>query len=153
MAPVSPDTQDPRHPLVDALRRLIKEAGDDPDRTDLLETPGRWMRAMTEFLGGYAENPAALLKTFDSPVDQVVIVREVPFVSVCEHHMLPFRGRAGVAYLPAGRIVGLSKIPRVIHALARRLQVQERLTDEVARTIEQALRPHGVLVEIGRAHV
>lgn len=152
MAPVTPDPQDPRPALTAALRDLVASVGDDPTRLDLQETPARWARAMVELLDGYSQDPLKLLRTFDSDVDQVVIVREVPFVSVCEHHMLPFQGRAGVAYLPSGRIVGLSKIPRMIHALARRLQVQERLTDEIASTLQQGLTPRGVLVVVDAAH-
>lgn len=138
--------------MTQALQALLAEVGDDPSRTDLAETPGRWQRAMVELLAGYSRDPVKLLRCFDSTADQIVIVRDVPFVSVCEHHLLPFQGRAAVAYLPHGRIVGLSKIPRAIDALAKRLQVQERLTDEIADALERALQPLGVLVVIDASH-
>lgn len=139
--------------MTHAIRDLIRDLGDDPERPDLLPTPGRWRRAMRELLAGYKEDPREILSTtFASSADEIVVVRDVPFVSVCEHHMLPFQGTAAVAYLPTGRIVGLSKIPRAIAALARRLQVQERLTMEIAHALRDALSPAGVMVVVSAAH-
>jgi len=113
----------------------------ETDREDLQETPGRFLKAMQEMLGGYEEDPAGYLsKQFKSSCDEMILVKDIPFVSLCEHHMLPFWGTATVAYVPAGTIVGLSKIPRAVQALARRLQVQERLTDEIATALQDNIK-------------
>lgn len=117
------------------------------------ETPERCARAWKELTSGYATSPEDLLKTFDAQrYDEMIVVSPIPFESLCEHHLLPFIGEAHVVYIPNGRIVGLSKIPRVVEALSKRLQVQERLTVEIADVIEKALRPVGVLVRIDAEH-
>jgi len=128
--------------------------GEDPDREGLSDTPRRAADALTEFTGGYGMDLGELFTTFDSGgYDEMVTVRDVPLHSLCEHHLLPFIGRAHVSYIPDGRIVGLSKIARVVNALARRLQVQERLTIEIADTIEKYLTPAGLLVMVEAEHL
>ena len=140
------------HDAQDLLRELIRFIGDDPDRPGLVETPRRIIKAWAEIFAGYHMPPPALTD-FDDPHDELVIVRNVAFVSTCEHHLLPFHGTAAVAYLPNGRILGLSKLIRVIEWHARRLQVQERLTREIAGTITKALNPRGVGVVIRATHL
>lgn len=140
--------------ITDAITRLIQYIGEDPTREGLHDTPQRVAKAYRELTVGYDSDTTAILsKTFDvGPVDQMVHVDGIEFVSLCEHHMLPFTGIAHVAYIPNQRVVGLSKIPRTVHALARRLQVQERLTEQIADAIETALTPHGVGVSITAHH-
>jgi GTP cyclohydrolase I len=150
---ITPD-QDPA--LVDALRRLLRAGGEDPDREGLLETPVRFLRAWAEWTSGYDEHPAEILKTFDdgaSAYDEMVLVRDIPVYSLCEHHLAPFFGVAHVGYLPRGRIVGLSKLNRLVGAFARRLQVQERLTTQIADTLHDALAPYGVAVMLECRHM
>jgi len=142
--------------LLDALRRLLAAGGEDPDREGLLETPARFLRAWQEWTSGYAENPADILKSFDdgaASYDEMVLVRDIPVYSLCEHHLAPFFGVAHVGYLPQGRIVGLSKLNRLVGAYSRRLQVQERLTTQVADTLFDALKPHGVAVMLECRHM
>lgn len=135
-----------------AVRTLLSVLGEDPEREGLVKTPERVVRALREMTSGYHVDVEALLKTtFTEPADQMVVVTGIRVVSMCEHHMLPFTGTAVVGYIPDGRVVGLSKLPRVVDAFARRLQVQERLTEQVADAINQHLRPKGVGVVI-RAH-
>ncbi len=139
----------------EAVRTLLRWAGDDPAREGLRETPDRVVRAFREYFRGYAERPIEYLKrTFEeiSGYDEVVLLRGIPFVSHCEHHIAPIIGKAHVAYLPKDRIVGISKLARVVHAFARRLQVQERLTAEIGDAIEQVLDPHGVAVVLEATH-
>src|SRR5918999_2171996 len=122
----------------EAVRTLIRWAGDDPDREGLLDTPKRVARAWKEYARGYAEDPARhLARTFDEVggYDEIVLLKDIPFQSHCEHHLAPIIGKAAIAYLPSDRVVGISKLARVLHAFARRLQVQERLTAEVADCI------------------
>jgi GTP cyclohydrolase I len=138
-----------------AVRTIIRWAGDDPDRQGLIETPARVVRALEEFFAGYEEDPAAVLrKSFDEidGYDEMVVLRDVAFESHCEHHMAPILGRAWVAYVPRGRVVGISKLARVVQAFARRLQIQEKLTAQIANTIDAELQPHGVGVVIKAAH-
>lgn len=117
------------------------------------ETPARMVRAMGELLSGYGEDPGRILKTFPADgYDQVIVVRRIPFVSMCEHHALPFEGVAALAYLPGERIVGLSKVARLVHAFARRFQVQERLTQQVAEAFQTYVRPKGVAVLVSARH-
>jgi GTP cyclohydrolase I len=142
-------------PIEGLVAALLKELGEDPGRDGLLRTPGRVARAYRTFTEGYAQDPVEILNNavFEESYDEMVVVKDVDFFSLCEHHLLPFFGRAHVAYLPAGRIVGLSKLPRMVEMYARRLQVQERLTMEIARAIEQVLRPKGVAVVIEAIHL
>jgi GTP cyclohydrolase IA len=138
-----------------AVRTLIRWAGDDPDREGLLATPGRVARAYEEWFGGYDEDPRDYLKrTFEEVAgyDEIVLLRDVRFVSHCEHHMAPIIGRIHIAYLPRNRVVGISKLIRLVDAYARRLQVQERLTAEIASCLDSVLKPHGVAVVIEGAH-
>ncbi len=134
---------------------ILDGVGEDPKRDGLLETPARAAKAMQDLTAGYqVEDPGALLKTFENDADahDMVIVRDIPFHSLCEHHMLPFHGAAHVAYIPGDRIVGLSKFARLVDAYARRLQVQERLTQQIANTIDETVSPLGVLVVLEAAH-
>ncbi|HEY5710997.1 MAG TPA: GTP cyclohydrolase I FolE [Allosphingosinicella sp.] len=139
----------------DAVRTLIRWAGDDPDREGLRDTPARVARAWREYARGYAEDPAHhLSRTFDEVggYDEIVLLRDIPFQSHCEHHLAPIIGKAAIAYLPSNRVVGISKLARVLHGFARRLQVQERLTAQVADTIWEHLKPQGVAVVIEATH-
>jgi GTP cyclohydrolase I len=146
------DTPDPIEPLVTTM---LKELGEDPGRDGLERTPARVARAMRFLTSGYQKNPRELLNgaLFDVTYDEMVIVKDIEFYSLCEHHMLPFFGRIHVAYVPKGRVVGLSKIPRLVEMFARRLQVQERLTTEVAATLEDVLKPKGVAVVAEAIHL
>jgi GTP cyclohydrolase IA len=139
----------------EAVRVLLRWAGDDPAREGLLDTPGRVARSYRELYAGYDTDPRAYLeRTFEEVggYDQMVILRDIPFVSACEHHMLPVIGRAHVAYLPNDRVVGISKLARVVHGFARRLQIQEKMTAEIGRAIQEVLRPQGVGVVIEAEH-
>jgi GTP cyclohydrolase IA len=146
------DTPDPIEPLVTTM---LKELGEDPGRDGLERTPARVARAMRFLTSGYQKNPRELLNgaLFDVTYDEMVIVKDIEFYSLCEHHMLPFFGRVHVAYVPKGRVVGLSKIPRLVEMFARRLQVQERLTTEIAATLEDVLKPKGVAVVAEAIHL
>jgi len=138
-----------------AVRTLIEWAGDDPDREGLRDTPGRVVRAYRELFSGYESDPREYLeRTFEEVggYDELVLLRDIRVVSFCEHHMLPFLGRAHVAYLPNDRVVGISKLARVVHGFARRLQIQEKLTAEIAHAIDDILRPKGVGVVIVSEH-
>jgi GTP cyclohydrolase IA len=139
----------------EAVRTLIRWAGDDPRREGLRDTPARVARAWREYASGYAEEPAGhLSRTFDEVggYDEIVLLKDIPFQSHCEHHMAPIIGKAAIAYLPGDRVVGISKLARVLHGFARRLQVQERLTAQVADTIWDNLKPQGVAVVIEATH-
>lgn len=141
--------------VAEAVRTLIRWAGDDPEREGLLDTPARVARAWKEYARGYAEDPAAhLYRTFEEVggYDEIVLLKDIPFQSHCEHHMAPIIGKAHIAYLPNTRVVGISKLARVLHGFARRLQVQERLTAEVADCICEHLQPKGVAVVIEATH-
>lgn len=142
-------SQDPLSPLVESM---LKELGEDPGRDGLVRTPKRVAQAMRFFTEGYKADPVEILNDalFDVTYDEMVIVKDIEFYSLCEHHMLPFFGRIHVAYVPNGKVVGLSKIPRLVGMFSRRLQVQERLTTEIAETLEQVLEPRGVAV-VGEA--
>jgi GTP cyclohydrolase I len=139
----------------EAVRTLIRWAGDDPDREGLIDTPRRVACAWREYAKGYSEDPAAhLSRTFEEVggYDEIVLLKDIPFQSHCEHHMAPIIGRAAIAYLPKDKVVGISKLARVLHGYARRLQVQERLTAQVADAIWQHLQPKGVAVVIEASH-
>jgi GTP cyclohydrolase I len=138
-----------------AVRVLIEWAGDDPDREGLLDTPARVARSYRELFAGYATDPRDYLKrTFEEVggYDELVILKNIPVISFCEHHMLPVTGRAHVGYLPNNRVVGISKLARVVHGFARRLQIQEKLTAEIASAIQDILEPLGVGVVIEAQH-
>ena len=146
--PVPDDVQE-------AGRTLWRWAGDDPDREGLLDTPARVARAWKEYARGYGEDPARhLSRTFEEVggYDEIVLLKDIPFQSHCEHHMAPIIGKASIAYLPQDRVVGISKLARVLHGFARRLQVQERLTAQVADCIWDHLHPLGVAVVIEASH-
>jgi GTP cyclohydrolase I len=144
-----------REEAEEAVRTLLRWAGDDPGREGLLDTPGRVARAYEEFFAGYGVDPVALLeRTFEETdgYDEIVLLRDIRLESHCEHHMVPIIGLAHVAYLPHRRVVGISKLARVVEAYARRLQIQEKLTAQIANTIQQVLEPRGVAVVIEAAH-
>ena len=141
--------------VAEAVRTLIRWAGDDPAREGLIDTPGRVARAWKDYAQGYGEDPARhLSRTFDEVggYDEIVLLKDIPFQSHCEHHMAPIIGKAAIAYLPRERVVGISKLARVLHGFARRLQVQERLTAQVADCIWENLEPKGVAVVIEANH-
>jgi GTP cyclohydrolase I len=139
----------------EAVKTLLLWAGEDPEREGLIDTPKRVARAWKEYCEGYAENPAMhLARTFEEVggYDELVLLKDIPFHSHCEHHMAPIIGKASIAYMPRDKVVGISKLARVLHGFARRLQVQERLTAEVAECIWENLKPDGVAVVIEASH-
>lgn len=136
-----------------AVREILLAVGEDPDREGLRETPARVARMYNELFGGMREDPRIhLRKFFTEKYDEVVLVRDISFNSMCEHHMLPFMGKAHIGYLPDGRVVGLSKLARVVEGVARRPQVQERMTEEIANLLEEELHAKGVAVVIEAVH-
>ena len=137
------------------IEELLRELGEDPRREGLLRTPGRVARSFEFITQGYSLDPQKILNdaVFEESYNEMVIVKDIDFFSLCEHHMLPFFGRAHVAYVPNGRIVGLSKIARLVEMYSRRLQVQERLTNEIAHVIEKVLQPRGVAVILEAQHL
>lgn len=142
--------------MQEAIKRLISWIGDDPDRKELIDTPSRMMRAFKEWFSGYELSPKKILasKMFlnDMGVTQPIVVKNIDFLSHCEHHFAPIVGKAHIAYIPDKHIVGLSKIPRVVEALSKRLQIQERLTTQIANIIQEVLNPKGVAVFIKASH-
>jgi GTP cyclohydrolase I len=138
-----------------ATREILYHVGEDPDREGLVRTPERVARMYDELTAGYHTDPIKLINdaVFDVDYDEMVIVKDIDFFSLCEHHMLPFFGRAHVAYIPDGKVVGLSKIPRIVEMFARRLQVQERMTKQIAEFIQEVLHPKGVAVVVEGAHM
>jgi len=144
-----------KDPIESHIRAVLEEIGEDPDRDGLDRTPGRFAKAYRFLTKGYAEDPVALLNgaLFDVSYDEMVLVKDIGFYSLCEHHMLPFFGRIHVAYIPNGKVVGLSKLPRLVQMFARRLQVQERLTMQIAEMIEKVLAPRGVAVVAEAIHL
>jgi GTP cyclohydrolase IA len=138
-----------------AVRDILREIGEDPERQGLLGTPARVHRMYTELTAGYHVDPVRLLNgaVFDVDYSEMVVVKDIPFHSLCEHHLLPFFGTAGVAYIPDGRVIGLSKIPRVVEMYARRLQVQERMTQQIADFLMEHLAPKGVGVVLEATHL
>jgi GTP cyclohydrolase IA len=152
--PVSP--QPSREQAIEAVRTLIAYAGDNPDREGLLDTPKRVIDAYEELYGGYRECPAEVLDRTFSEIgnyDDVVLVRNITFNSHCEHHMMPFMGKAHIAYKPVERVVGLSKLARLVDVYARRLQTQEHMTSQIATAIEEILKPRGVAVMLEAEHM
>ena len=144
-----------RTEIVQAFRSILGWIGENPDRDGLRDTPDRLIRAYQEYFAGYRQDPEQILqRTFEEMdgYDEMVVLRGIPFESHCEHHVAPIIGRAWVAYVPSRRVVGISKLARVVDAYAKRLQIQERLTAQIANTIEQVLKPQGVGVVIKAAH-
>ena len=139
----------------DMYREIISRLGEDPTRDGLVATPGRVEKSMAFLTKGYQQDPAKILRgaLFDVDYDEMVIVKDIEMFSLCEHHMLPFFGTVHVAYIPKGKVIGLSKIPRIVDVFARRLQVQERLTRRIADTIQEAIAPQGVGVVIEARHM
>ncbi len=145
---------DPRHDAARAVSRLLSALGEDPSREGLQRTPDRVARAMADLTSGYAMTVEEAVGegVFEEDTEELVIVRDIEFYSLCEHHLLPFNGRIHVAYLPQGRVLGLSKLPRIVDVFARRLQVQERLTGQVADAVQRAAGARGVAVMAEAAH-
>lgn len=150
----SPDDSPIDHARIEAaVREILFAVGEDPDRDGLQETPARVARMYAEIFSGLHDDPAVVLrKTFIQKYDEVVLVRDIRFASVCEHHLLPFFGKAHIAYLPNGKIVGLSKLARVVDAVSKRPQVQERITEQVADLLVQELKPRGAAVVLEATH-
>jgi len=138
-----------------AMRQMLVAFGEDPDRTGLDRTPTRVAQMYRELLSGYRTDPVAMVNDalFEVTYDEMVLVRDIEFYSLCEHHLLPFIGRAHVAYFPRGKVIGLSKIPRVVDLFSRRLQLQEKLTRQIADFIDELLDPHGVAVVVEGLHL
>ena len=136
------------------IREMLVHLGEDPEREGLVKTPQRVAKAMAALTAGYHEDAEAIVRSaiFDVANEEIVLVRDIDFHSLCEHHMLPFSGRAHVAYLPKGKVVGLSKLARVVEVYARRLQVQERMTRQIAEALQNALEPQGVAVVLEASH-
>ena len=141
--------------MQDIIRQLLAELGEDPSREGLLDTPKRVEKSLRFLTSGYAADVDAVLNNalFTVDYNEMVIVRDIDFYSLCEHHLLPFFGRCHVAYIPQGRVLGLSKIPRLVEIFARRLQVQERLTNQIAETLREKIRPLGVAVVMEASHL
>lgn len=144
-----------QHEIIEATKVLIKSIGEDLQREGLKRTPERVARASEEIFSGYTTDPDALINNalFNVDYDQMVVVKDINFYSMCEHHILPFFGKAHVAYLPKGKVIGLSKIPRIVDMFARRLQVQERMTQQIATFIQETIQPLGVAVVIEASHL
>ena len=138
-----------------AMRMVLEGIGEDPEREGLVRTPERIARMYEELTSGYRTDPVKLINDalFEVDYNEMVLVKDIDFYSLCEHHLLPFFGRAHVAYLPQGKVVGLSKIPRIVEMFARRLQVQERMTTQIANFINEVLEPHGVAVMVEGVHM
>jgi GTP cyclohydrolase I len=153
---VSNENQNPTRADVEAaVRTIIRWTGEDPQRDGLIETPSRVTRSLEEFFAGYKQDPVDILqKTFEEieGYDEMITLRAIPFESHCEHHMAPIIGRAWIAYIPNGRVVGISKLARVVDVYAKRLQIQEKMTAQIANTINDVLKPQGVGVIIKAAH-
>lgn len=145
----------PDDPIADLVEAMLGELGEDASRQGLKATPERVSRAMRELTNGYGVKPEDVIAdaVFDQDYDEMVVVKDVKFYSLCEHHMLPFFGRVHVGYLPKGRVVGLSKIPRLVEVFAHRLQLQERMTNEIALALNSALAPKGVAVVVEARHL
>jgi GTP cyclohydrolase I len=141
--------------IENAVRSILTNVGEDPERQGLIGTPDRIARMYSEVLGGYDMNLDLLVNgaLFDVSYDEMIVVKDIEFYSMCEHHMLPFFGRAHVAYIPTEKVIGLSKIPRIVEMFSRRLQVQERMTREIADTIDEILEPQGVAVVVEGSHM
>ena len=143
---IQPKLEEPEKPIAPLVREMLAALGEDPQRDGLLRTPDRVEKAMRFLTSGYRTDIEKLLNNafYEVKYDEMVVVKDIEFFSLCEHHMLPFFGKVHVAYLPRKRVIGLSKIPRIVDVFARRLQIQERMTQEIARTLQQVLDPVGV---------
>ncbi|MHB1296788.1 MAG: GTP cyclohydrolase I FolE [Anaerolineae bacterium] len=152
-AEVQPGAADPE--TEEAVRTILRKIGEDPSRQGLVRTPERVARMFKELTAGYLVDPEQLINqaVFDVTYDQMVIVRDIDFYSLCEHHLLPIIGKAHVGYIPNGKVIGLSKIPRIVDMFARRLQLQERMTQEIADFLQEALQPQGVAVVVDGLHM
>ncbi len=152
---IRPAVVPPADPLVSLVSDTLLQLGEDPTREGLLRTPARVAESLRFLCGGYAQSVEDVVNgaVFAEPYSEMVLVKDIEVYSLCEHHLLPFFGKAHVAYVPDGRVVGLSKLPRIVDVFARRLQVQERLTTEIATAIDDVLRPLGVAVVIEAAHL
>ncbi|HEX5623805.1 MAG TPA: GTP cyclohydrolase I FolE [Sulfuricurvum sp.] len=141
--------------FVEAVKTMISHVGEDVNREGLLKTPERVLKAYEFMFGGYQEDPQAILNSamFSSSNDEMVLIKDIEFYSTCEHHLLPIIGRAHIAYIPDGKVVGLSKIPRVVDVFARRMQIQEQLTEQIADALMQSIQPKGVAVVIQARHM
>jgi len=141
--------------LENAVQTVLEQLGEDPDREGLIKTPHRVAKALRFLTEGYTQDPEAILNQalFTTSNDEMVLVRDIEFYSMCEHHMLPIIGRAHVAYIPDGKVVGLSKIPRIVNVFARRLQIQEQMTEQIADAIESTIHPKGVAVVLHARHM
>jgi GTP cyclohydrolase IA len=149
------DKKPSRDEVEEAVKTIIRWSGDDPARDGLIETPARVTKAFEEWFRGYGEDPESILnKTFEEieGYDEMIVLRGIRFESHCEHHMAPIIGRAWVAYIPNGRVVGISKLARIVDAYAKRLQIQEKMTAQIANTIQEVLRPQGVAVVLKAEH-
>ena len=148
-------TSDPKDVIRSAVQDILLSIGEDPSRQGLLKTPDRVARMYDELTAGYSVDTEKLINgaVFDVDYDEMVLVKDIEFYSMCEHHMLPFFGKAHVAYIPDSKVIGLSKIPRIVEMFARRLQVQERMTSEIAHFLDDVLHPQGVAVVVEGAHM
>jgi GTP cyclohydrolase I len=153
--PTSEDDEERKEAIRQAVKTILLNVGENPEREGLLATPDRIARMYDEILAGYDVDPVALVNDalFSVQYDEMVVVKDIEFFSMCEHHMLPFYGRAHVAYTPCGKVIGLSKIPRIVEMFARRLQVQERMTRQIAELLDDVLKPYGVGVVIEGSHM
>jgi len=151
----TPSLATPHGPVEEAVREILLEIGEDPDRQGLAGTPDRVHRMYAELTAGYHVDPDRLINgaVFDVDYSEMVVVKDIPFYSLCEHHLLPFFGAAAVAYIPRGKVIGLSKIPRIVEMYARRLQVQERMTQQIADFLDERLQPQGVGVVVEANHL
>jgi GTP cyclohydrolase I len=155
-APIAIGSDEPEDVAIEsAIRQVLLNVGEDPQRDGLLNTPLRVRKMYRELLAGYETDPVAVINNalFDVDYDEMVIVKDIELQSLCEHHMLPFTGRAHVAYIPNGKVLGLSKIPRIVDMYSRRLQVQERMTTQIADFLEETLNPLGVAVVVEASHM
>jgi GTP cyclohydrolase I len=155
IAELLPQAEIDQESIVGAMRQVLEAIGENPEREGLARTPERIAQMYTELLEGYRTDPIALVNEalFEVTYDEMVLVRDIEFYSLCEHHLLPFLGRAHVAYMPNGRVIGLSKIPRIVDLFARRLQLQERMTRQIADIVKELLNPRGVAVVIEGMHL
>ena len=155
IADLLPQPEIDQESIVWAMRQVLEAIGENPEREGLARTPERIAQMYTELLEGYRTDPVALVNEalFEVSYDEMVLVRDIEFYSLCEHHLLPFLGRAHVAYMPNGRVIGLSKIPRIVDLFARRLQLQERMTRQIADIVKELLKPRGVAVVIEGMHL
>ena len=155
IAELLPQPEIDQESIVWAMRQVLEAIGENPEREGLARTPERIAQMYTELLEGYRTDPVALVNEalFEVSYDEMVLVRDIEFYSLCEHHLLPFLGRAHVAYMPNGRVIGLSKIPRIVDLFARRLQLQERMTRQIADIVKELLKPRGVAVVIEGMHL